>query len=209
MSESARALLARRRDDLLQLWVAGQSYRQIAEHFGLTRSAVAGAVKVLDLPPRDLSDRPSPKLGIPTGKKAAPTTRRKDRASGGSASDRLAPAFSKSSRLLGVGLAHLRTSQCAWPLWHNEVTFRYCGEPALPGGSWCQHHRDKVYLRASSGQQPLAPETERALVPMFTAGVPWSEMAKLSRRSTGDIAAHMAKLGLTYGVAQKNGRTWA
>ncbi len=50
-----------------------------------------------------------------------------------------------------VRLWDLRTNSCRWPLggmWEHAEFF--CGEPSVPGGSWCKEHRKQVfYTRAT------------------------------------------------------------
>jgi hypothetical protein len=48
-----------------------------------------------------------------------------------------------------VRLCDLRTNSCRWPLggiWEHVEFF--CGDPTVPGGSWCKEHRERVFSRA-------------------------------------------------------------
>lgn len=48
----------------------------------------------------------------------------------------------------GVQLWDLRMTSCRWPLggtW-EPVEF-FCGEPAVPGCSWCAEHRQRAFSR--------------------------------------------------------------
>jgi hypothetical protein len=50
----------------------------------------------------------------------------------------------------GVWLSDLRSTSCRWPLggpW-DHVEF-FCGEPTLPGCSWCKEHRERAFARAT------------------------------------------------------------
>ena len=48
-----------------------------------------------------------------------------------------------------VRLCDLRTNSCRWRLGGQceHVEF-YCGEPIIPGSSWCAEHRKRVFARA-------------------------------------------------------------
>jgi hypothetical protein len=62
----------------------------------------------------------------------------------------------------GVRLRNLRKTSCRWPLggmWEHVEFF--CGEPALPGCSWCTEHRKRAFSRSAS---PLSRDTGREMV---------------------------------------------
>ena len=60
----------------------------------------------------------------------------------------------------GIRLWELRLGTCRWPLgttWEHAEYF--CGEPAVPGCSWCLEHRKRAFARAAvparGGRKPM------------------------------------------------------
>jgi GcrA cell cycle regulator len=56
-----------------------------------------------------------------------------------------------------VRLCDLRTNSCRWPLgecWEHVEFF--CGEPTVPGSSWCKEHGERVFSRAVVRGTPMA-----------------------------------------------------
>jgi hypothetical protein len=50
----------------------------------------------------------------------------------------------------GIRLFDLRASSCRWPLGDTwDQTEYFCGEPAVPGCSWCPAHRKRAFSRPS------------------------------------------------------------
>ena len=51
----------------------------------------------------------------------------------------------------GVRLWDLRQSSCRWPLgttWEHAEFF--CGEPSVPGCSWCRDHQKRAFARVAA-----------------------------------------------------------
>ena len=36
---------------------------------------------------------------------------------------------------------------CQWPMWNDRVTHKFCGVMRVPGGPYCQEHRQRAYIR--------------------------------------------------------------
>ena len=54
----------------------------------------------------------------------------------------------------GVSLLELRLGQCRFIVDERVHPARFCGEPAVRGGSWCAVHRRVVYEPSSKRKPP-------------------------------------------------------
>jgi hypothetical protein len=57
-------------------------------------------------------------------------------------------------------LFDLPLGACRWPSRHdlNDERFAWCGEPALPGKSYCERHRRRAYSLSADATDKLSPE---------------------------------------------------
>jgi hypothetical protein len=49
----------------------------------------------------------------------------------------------------GIPLDKLKPRQCRFIVDEHALPVRFCGEPTVRGGSWCEEHRQLVYVSSS------------------------------------------------------------
>jgi GcrA cell cycle regulator len=155
---------------LKRMWAAGSSHSQIAPLIPhATRSAIAGKIMRLKLPPRDkghirgLTRTPAPAKRPKPGKIASvsqvPTITRRNPNSSLAEKLAIAEAETGLSDALkgdaptgrGVKLIGLEVGLCKWPLGDpRDEDFEFCGCKALPDLPYCAHHSRR------SVQKPLS-----------------------------------------------------
>lgn len=172
--------------ELTRLWELGWETTPIAEHLGVTKNAVCGMVRRLNLPQRRAGSHgrimrgngvvafanrvraksfnhprhPCPSCGELTQNKVCPRCReaavakRKLTIKQQAALAQRPPA-APSAPPAGVPLTSAGT--CQWPLTDGKP-WRFCGEPAVVGCSWCAEHKRLASSRGglSIAVDPLA-----------------------------------------------------
>lgn len=120
--------------DFRAYWKAGLSCQAIAERLTesapegqfVTRSAVSGKRRRLNLPGRDSATCNDPK--------PRRTARTKPK---------LPPAVETSH---AVSVMDAQPHHCRYPLGNpKSADFRFCGHPVMPGSSYCEHHHAVVW----------------------------------------------------------------
>jgi len=66
--------------------------------------------------------------------------------------------------ITGLRLYDLREGHCRWPVGEEKPAQFFCGAPALPSKSWCEHHYRMAY-----GHGPTYQNRVRALAGLATA----------------------------------------
>ncbi len=142
---------------LKELWAKGFSHSQVAAELdcGFTRSAIAGKIMRLKLPPRD-KRRPTPRPRA-VALKASPLPRRNQT---NSLAEKIAIAEAEPGlpeRLkgekpdgTGIQIGGLTALNCHFPLGDPlEPDFEFCGRSALEGFPYCSRHCRISFVSAS------------------------------------------------------------
>ena len=142
-----------KRVDLLKKWHAtGLSASRIAAIIGdgATRGAVIGKIHRLNLhlspPPARPRTLPEPRARKKAAPKPEPALKREPTPIRPVAPRPLPPRPPLAVHA-PVVLQELRAHHCRWPV--EEIAprvLRYCGEPAVEGKSWCEHHCHSAYV---------------------------------------------------------------
>jgi GcrA cell cycle regulator len=147
---------------LTELWLAGITSGEISRHMGVSRSAVMGKLRRLDLLCRDRPQLPSVRLPLPPAQKSsnfeqppekAPNKRNKRHAK---TPDRYflefaakPPPPSPPEPAYGtLNLLDLRHNSCRWPE-GERPHYRFCGRPRHHENSYCETHSALAYNRGS------------------------------------------------------------
>jgi GcrA cell cycle regulator len=145
---------AERVAELQRLYAEGMPYRQMAVHFGLSKSAIIGKCFRLGLARREpiarLLEAPAPPPCKPLAR--APDIR-----------PRLVPEPVAVKPHRGkVLIWDLRDRICRWPLWHDRewsvAKQFFCGKNATDGLPYCDEHCRMAYSSARAAMtKPYAP----------------------------------------------------
>lgn len=104
--------------ELTQLWATGLSSQEIANRMGVTKNAVVGKARRLNLPWRR-----EPKKIEPRQANVMPET-----------GEAIYPPFPK-------------RGGCLWARGSRETGFDFCGDPVMEGKSYCPTHAAKAYVK--------------------------------------------------------------
>jgi len=136
-------------EQLKKLWSEGLSAAQIANKMGgVTRNAVIGKVHRLGLSGRATPAKPqrgcSPKLERKTESTAAPKETRKDVKPIIPEPEFTAPLVLDTGDRMTVST--IKNNMCKWPLGDPATDdFHFCGQPTLPGKSYCAYHAHMAF----------------------------------------------------------------
>jgi GcrA cell cycle regulator len=144
---------AERVDDLRRMWTAGQSCSEIGRHFGITRSAIAGKVRRLDLERRAPS--PSPlsgrvrvvRMGNPKNCNPLGYGSHKNRPKAVPKPVKLIPEPPKPPAALMLPLTALASTSCRWPIGDPGAEgFGFCGCYRFGMSKYCEYHHRLAYV---------------------------------------------------------------
>lgn len=120
-------------------WNAGETSAVIAAALGVSKNAVVGKARRLNL-----ARRPSPiRVGDAAKTAAAPAKASPKSAMPTQVKKKLQPAAPAMEQPLPPAEPRLPPEGCRWPMWrHHELpTHRYCGEARQsPTQAYCPHH---------------------------------------------------------------------
>jgi len=132
---------------LRQLWCEGHSAAKIGCRLNVSKNAVLGKARRLDLPAR-----PSP---IRRSEREQRTERRQGKVS----AEPTLPSLQATNAvpnwtppqllpsLAGESGPISRIDRCCWPIGDpGSTNFRFCELPALPGKPYCQEHATRAYV---------------------------------------------------------------
>lgn len=145
---------------LRALWAEGHSTAEIGRRLGMTKNAIVGKAKRLNLPAR-----PSPIVrgraprdpAQSRGDKRVLNVPRRTLAPLVALQSPIAAMFAEAARELRVEARpaqpkHVAPSRpCCWPLWDGAPTHEYCGADGLPGRPYCDAHHGIAYARVDKG----------------------------------------------------------
>jgi GcrA cell cycle regulator len=172
MSEWSDQQIAR----LRELWDGPDSTAAIGGKMGMSKNAVVGKAKRLNLPAR-----PSPIIrdGRPVKPKSAPRVhgatltlppsiiaaqaaeKAAERALVAKLSEIVAAATEPEPEAPRVEFKPLAPRQCCWPLWDGKPTHRYCEAVARPGRAYCSAHHEIAYTKPQREGGDMAPWVRR------------------------------------------------
>ena len=55
------------------------------------------------------------------------------------------PSAQPTERITGIPIFYLRERHCRWPVGNDRPAKFFCGAPAVPSKSWCEHHYGLAY----------------------------------------------------------------
>jgi GcrA cell cycle regulator len=55
------------------------------------------------------------------------------------------PSAQPTERITGIPIFDLRERHCRWPVGNDRPAKFFCGAPAVPSKSWCEHHYGLAY----------------------------------------------------------------
>ena len=118
-----------REERLRELWAAGKTATEIAAAIGdpVTRNAVIGKAHRLGLEGRDSPIRREPQIG-----RTDEAGRRRD-----------------------ILLGDVDRDGCRFATGAHERLHLFCNAPSIPGQSWCEEHRARVFDRAGMSERKM------------------------------------------------------
>lgn len=133
---------------LRELWTAGKSAAEIARALGhVSRNAVIGKVLRLKLQPRSaqaLKQRRAEAVKRPPKPRAKAATWAITSAAEARAPTLLPPPTPYDGPIPPAP----DRGYCQWIEGDPRSAHTWCGEPAVPGTSWCAHHRQRAYTHS-------------------------------------------------------------
>jgi hypothetical protein len=155
----------KRVDRLKLLHKEGFSATRIARKLGpsFTKGMVAGKIRRLGLTVKPMKKasapqrRPAPSPAASpinkTGpKKPVPAAAHPILISGPMV--RTPPPARATERITGIRIFDLHERHCRWPIGEDRPTKFFCGAPAVPSRSWCEHHYGLAYGHRPPHQNP-------------------------------------------------------
>jgi GcrA cell cycle regulator len=106
-------------------------------------------------------------------------------------SERTPPPAQPIERIIGIPIFDLRERHCRWPLGNDRPAKFFCGAPAVPSKSWCEHHYGLAYghrptRQSREGGNSPAEMLLRALQTRSSKSVkPPEERLRRQRRAVG------------------------
>lgn len=193
-------------DKLRRLWALTNpqmSTLKIAAEFGLTKGAIIGATRRLDLPPRPspLGKRDPNRVAKP--RVPAANKRRVD--------VNAPPAAPTPPPMPSIAIRRRAApprpgDMCCWPIGDPATAeFRFCGEPSRQrGATYCLEHHALAYIdKTSLRREPAtladveAYAAEHHIVPPIASGLQgFLVAANNHRRTTGQLAFTIAGKGI-------------
>ena len=67
---------------------------------------------------------------------------------------RTPPPAQPTEPINGIRIFDLRERHCRWPLGQDRPAKFFCGAPAIPSKSWCEHHYELAYGHRPTHQKP-------------------------------------------------------
>ena len=114
---------------LRKMWAKGTSASAIGKELGVSKNAVIGKSRRLELPAR-----PSPIARSGDGKR------------------RPGKAAPKQQQRI-TDIIELKAHRCRWPFGNpDEEDFYFCGKAVIPGKPYCKEHSDIAYVAKSSSR---------------------------------------------------------
>ena len=177
----------------------GFSATVIAKKLGpsFTKGMVAGKIRRLGLTVKPVKKGPASQPKSLATRKASPISKAQPSKTMPSPAHRIMvsrpivrtpPPDQPNEPITGVRLFELRDRHCRWPLGQDRPAKYFCGAPAIPSKSWCEHHYGLAY-----GHRPTHQNRERAKSPGQML------LRALQKRSKG----HHAKAGGSFGVPSR------
>lgn len=159
--------------DLTRMWADGDSAGQIAAALGCFghcadggRSAVLGKITRLNLPPRLVEFRQPPHREITKQERAERAKARAERETARKEERRQAQAARRKrlpdgrlpplviapkpmpGEFLAIAFMDLQPGQCRYPQGGDGAPTFFCGQPVVPGESWCSHCHKIVFSQS-------------------------------------------------------------
>lgn len=126
---------------LRELWTTGLSAAEIGRRIGVSKNAVIGKRKRLDLPPR-----PSPLQRIYVKRESKPKVAGKVTLAPLPSVER--PVKVAPTPKPAAPAVYKRIVSCCWPIGHpGTASFRFCGEQSDPGRPYCLEHAKLAYVK--------------------------------------------------------------
>ena len=161
---------------LRELWAGTDSTAEIGRKMGITKNAVVGKAKRLDLPSRPSPiirtgrPQPAPKakrvqgrsLALPPSLAAAIAAEKateREMVAKLSALVATVVEVVPEREALRVAFKPPAPRQCCWPMWgdHQRPTHQFCEAVAVLGKSYCREHHRRAYTKPAPEGADLAP----------------------------------------------------